>query len=113
MDLEGLWRAIERSMVVVGGICAILTAYYSAGLYYGWDKQEAAKIGGATVAPIGGHMTVPVWIYALGGIGVLLLGTAWVMIVLRRKAPQIHGRMFPIETGVYVGQISISLDKLD
>jgi hypothetical protein len=45
--------------VVIGGVCAIVTTYYTIGLFYRQDKQEAAKIGEATVAPTRAPMGTP------------------------------------------------------
>lgn len=102
------WKVVERACIVVGVAISAATLYYTAAPYY--ERLPA----GPTSTSGGVAMMVPSWLsIVFGSIGVLLLFTGWAMMALRRKLPQIHGRMYPIETGVYVGQIAISIDKLD
>jgi hypothetical protein len=103
------WNIIERACAPIGIILMGATLYYTIAPYYGWNQPAPA-----TDVPRATAMINPWLLYALGGIGILLLGTAWVMSVLRRKfnIPQTGGRICPIKTGVYVGLISVSIDKL-
>ena len=75
--MERLWKAIERGGLIVGTLCAVVTTYFTAGLFYGWDKAPKPE---ATA------MTAPWWLYVLGGIGAALLLTAWVMLLKRTRA---------------------------
>jgi hypothetical protein len=106
------WKLFERGCLVFGLLISAATLYYTAAPYYHHLREEQpatsppTNVGIITMAP-------PWWLIALGAIGVLLLITGWAMMALRRKTSQIHGRLFPIETGVYIGQIAVSIDKLD
>lgn len=108
--MDRVWKVIERACGLLGVfIIAAATLYFTAGSYWGWNQQPKPSPSSGAVMSV----SLPLWLYMLAAIGVLLLITAWVMILLRRNArPEIHGRMFPIEVGMYVGQITISIDKL-
>lgn len=105
------WNIIERACGPIGVfIILVATLYFTAGSYLGWNQPSKPLPSAGDAVMMAG----PVWAYVLGGIGVLLLCTAWAMMILRRKfsSPQIK-RMFPIDAGVYVGQVAVSIDKLD
>ncbi len=74
------WKIIERSGLFIGTVCAIITAYFTVGLFYGWNvqSQPQPKLAGAL-------MIAPWWLWILGGIGIALLITAWAMIVIRSR----------------------------
>jgi hypothetical protein len=85
MGSDKSWKAIERSGLVIGTLCAVLTAYFTVGLYYGWNAQTASP------QPAAPAMIAPWWLYALGIIGLALLLTSWVMMFLRRRRAKIDG----------------------
>jgi hypothetical protein len=106
------WKFFERTCLGCGLLISAATLYYTAAPYY----ERLREIHPAPLPPANVEVittTPPWWLIALGTIGVLLLVTGWAMMALRRRTPGIHGRMFPIEIGVYIGQISVSIDKLD
>jgi hypothetical protein len=116
MDWERLWKGIERSTVVIGGVCAIVTTYYTVGLFYGWDKQEAAKIGGVTATPGGVPMTLPFPVLILGALAVLTLLTSWAMIGIRlsakkSKKPELTNA--EASRRLYVGQVHAGFARFE
>jgi hypothetical protein len=77
------WKGIERSSAVIGSVCALVTVYYTMGVYYGWDKREAAN-----VPELGATMILPWPIIILGGLAVLLLLSAWAMVAIRLRSKE-------------------------
>ena len=104
------WKVVERACPALGVIIGAATLYYTAAPYY--ERHQAQLAPQPNVEAVA--MAPPWWLITLAALGVLLLFTGWAMMVLRRRGlSQIHGRMFPIETGVYVGQIALGIDRLD
>jgi hypothetical protein len=106
MDLERIWKGVERSAAIIGAVCAVATVYYTMGVYYGWDKQEAAKVGSA--ATNGGiHMSIPWPIVALGLLATLAILASWVMIVIRLRGQKGAVQKFEPHSGM------ISLNEIE
>lgn len=86
------WPFVERACIILGLFIAAATLYFTAGAYYGWNHftsvmPSASNVGGAT-------MILSWWVYILGGIGGLLLITAWAMIVVRTRG--LWRRQYPL-----------------
>jgi hypothetical protein len=135
--VDRLWLFIERACSVLAIIIGAATLYFTAGAYYNWNQPIASPS-----SVIAGSITmIPGWwIMASGGIGALLLGTAWIMIIIRLRRQgelklELTQTMPPssatasnvseppepsnittlqptIKRGLYVGDIRASFDKL-
>lgn len=78
--MDRLWNIVERTATILVAIGTLVIAYYTVGLFYGWDKSPK---GGGITAP-SGTMT-PLWpLIILAILTGLLLLTAWAMIFIRR-----------------------------
>ena len=76
---DKFWRLIERSGLLIGTVCAVVTAYFTVGLYFGWNVPSLPP------KPSGAVMTAPWWLYGIGIIAIALLLTAWAMIAIRSR----------------------------
>ncbi len=80
MDWDRIWKWVERAATILVAIGTLVIAYYTTGLFYGWDKVPK---GGGVAAP-SGTMT-PLWpLIVLAVLTGLLFITAWIMIFLRK-----------------------------
>jgi hypothetical protein len=96
--MDGVWKFVERGLLVIGFIVASFTLYYTAASYYEQGSGQSVHVGGAAMTP-------PVWVICLGLIGMALLVTGWVMITTRKsgvsydeKIKQIWNQSFKNET---------------
>ena len=80
MDADRIWNWAERAaVVVIAPLCALVGAYFAAGTYYGWDKQDAVPVIKDHAS--GPAMTLPAWLgFALLGVAIVSLLTSWAMI---------------------------------
>jgi hypothetical protein len=81
--MDRLWLFIERACLVFGTTIGAATLYFTAGVYYNWNQQpvpSSPPVIAGNAAMIPGW-----WIMASGGIGALLLVTAWIMIIIRLR----------------------------
>lgn len=112
MDWEQIWKRIERAGFVVTPLCAIAGAYYTAGTYYGWDKQATAPL---TKDHAGGIiMTLPPWLgFALLGVAIVSLLTSWGMILIRRRTKNSPGQEFTAQAGmISINEIEFNTGRL-
>jgi hypothetical protein len=80
--MDRLWLFSERACLVLGTIIGAATLYFTAGVYYNWNQQQPVPSSSPVIA--GNAAMIPGWwIMASGGIGALLLVTAWIMIIIR------------------------------
>jgi hypothetical protein len=97
--MDRLWKIIERSGGIVGTLCAVITAIYTVGIFYGWDKSMPSK-------PTSPVMSASWLLYALGAIGLALLATSWIMIFIRARQPK---KLFiPRPTMLPLNEVEIS-----
>jgi len=101
MSGDKLWNIVERAATILVAVGTLVIAYYTVGLFYGWDKPPK---GGSVAAP-SGTMT-PLWpLIILATLTGLLLLTAWVMIFIRRgkKSEIVPNALAPGQTDNYSG----------
>jgi hypothetical protein len=102
----------ERSAAIIGAVCAIATVYYTMGVYYGWDKQEAAKISSAA-ATGGTHMNIQWPIIILGVLATLSILTSWAMITIRLRRPKESIQKFVPHSGmISLNEIEFNIGRL-
>jgi hypothetical protein len=113
MDSDQTWKWVERCTLVVGAVCAIVTAAYTIGLFYGWDKHEAAKAG-PIAAPDGVAMSAQWPLIALGILAAVALLTAWVMIFIRLRAQksQTTQEFIPRGSLISLNEIEFNVGRL-
>ena len=87
--MDRFWKIIERSGLIVGTVCAVITAIFTIAMFYGWDKPSPAT----QAAPI---MIAPWLLYAFGGIAIALLIAACAMMVIRSHTAQPIAFIAPI-----------------
>lgn len=101
-------KLFDRALQVFIALCAATGSYFTI-----YPSRQIEHI--AAQSERGALMSAaPWWALSLLVMSViLLLATLGRTILERRRARlNVHGRMFPIETGVYIGQITIGIDKL-
>jgi hypothetical protein len=108
MDFDRIWKWVERTGFILNPTIALGAAYYAAGVYNGWDKQEAAKTTtGPTVLLGDAAMTLPWPIITLSILAALLMLTSWTMIAVRIR------RKTPKEKILWSGAISLNEIQFD
>ncbi len=81
------WKWIELSATIIGAAGTVVATYYTAGVYYGWDKIEAQRSAASA-----GVAAAQVWlIIGLGALAILCLVTAWSMIAIRHRSRHVAG----------------------
>ena len=83
------WKIVERLALLVGTICALVTTYYTVGLFYGWNEEKLSSVKSQAAA-----MIIPWWLYGLGTIALAVILTGWAMMALRLKRPSPQKEQF-------------------
>jgi hypothetical protein len=72
------WKLIERASIILGVVFAAVSTYYTAATYYGWNTPSTS-----TPSNNGATLTPPWWWYFSIAIGLVLIATAWAMMLAR------------------------------
>ena len=100
-----------RGFDVLVGLAVILGTVFAGLTWWGLTPPQG---GIKSVLPSNRELPS---LQPLAILGLVVLISTWTLIAVRLgwigDNPRIHGRMFPIDTGVYVGQILVSVDKLE